>query len=132
MGLSEELYQAVLVFQKMTKHGARRRQLQYIGTLMRASDAEPICRKLESIAHAKSDHIAHMHQIESWRDALAAGDSDLLQKLPEQYPHTNRQRLNQLVRNARKEFERNSPGKSTRSLFEYLKAIALDDPKGGI
>lgn len=128
MDLPEELHQAVLFFQASKKHGARRRQLQYIGTLMRDIDPEPVYRQLDAIAQAKRQDRQLVQKIAGWRDALASGESDLLEKLPVRYPHTDRQRLHQLVRNARKEVRRNKAGKATRVLFEYLKSLVRVDP----
>lgn len=42
MGLDEDLLKAVLEAKRMKKHGALRRQKQYIGKLMGRVDEEPI------------------------------------------------------------------------------------------
>ena len=49
MGLPDELLTAIELAHKMKSHGARRRQIQYIGALMRHIDPQPIEAALERI-----------------------------------------------------------------------------------
>ena len=49
IGLTDELLEAIEFARKIKKHGARRRQIQYIGALMRHIDPQPIETALERI-----------------------------------------------------------------------------------
>jgi ribosome-associated protein len=124
MGLPPGLLEAIQTARTIKSHGARRRQMQYIGTLMRSVDAEPIeqaCLEIEQGAYRQAKAF---HRIEAWRDQLVDGDDDVLQEILNTFPDADRQRLGQLVRSARKEKEKSAPPKSARNLFRYLKALA--------
>jgi ribosome-associated protein len=47
----------------MTKFEAKRRQLQYIGKIMRSIDPEPIRERIEAINASSREHTARMHLI---------------------------------------------------------------------
>jgi len=49
LGLGEDLVDAVLEAKRMKKHGALRRQKQYIGRLMGRIDPEPVREALERL-----------------------------------------------------------------------------------
>ena len=117
MGLPARLLEAIQSVRAIKSHGARRRQMQYIGSLMRGVDAEPI--EQGAYGQAKA-----FHRIEAWRDQLVDGDDDRFQKILDTFPDADRRRLGQLVRSARKEKEKNAPPKSARNLFRYLNALA--------
>jgi ribosome-associated protein len=123
MDLPTELMTAIEAFWEMKSHGARRRQLQYIGSVMREVDATVIEQGLLEIAQGASLQARAFHRLESWRDRLVDGDDDLMQTILTEHPHADRQRLGQLVRSARKEKGKNAPPKSARNLFRHLKEI---------
>mgnify|MGYP000995198220 FL=1 len=68
--LPEILSDAIRQARSMQKHGARRRQLQYIGRLMREVDALPIQQKLDSWRQVSIHQTARLHQLERWRESL--------------------------------------------------------------
>jgi ribosome-associated protein len=108
---------------KMTRHGARRRQLQYVGVLMRKIDPTPIRIALENIRLGDHQKNLAFKKLERWRDALREGDPLLIEEILLACPSAERQRLHQLVRNARKEAEKGAPGRASRVLFQYLRQI---------
>lgn len=123
IGIPQELVEAVQFAKTITRHGARKRQSQLIGSIMRGIDPEPIRKGLEKIAlNSRRQTIEHQ-QIETWRDEFIAGDNDQIETFIKNYPDADRQKLKQLVRNARKEATRNLPPKSSRALFRYLKEL---------
>jgi ribosome-associated protein len=124
MDLPKELAEAIEAFRGMTSHGARRRQLQYIGAIMRAIDVAPIERALWEIEQGAYQQAQAFHRLESWRDRLVAGDDGLMEEILKAYPRADRQRLGQLVRNARKKTTGKAVPKSTRNLFRYLKTLS--------
>ena len=123
MDLPSLLMAAIRDIRPMKSHGARRRQLQYIGGLMRHVDNEPIEQALLEIEQGAYLQAQEFHRIEDWRDRLVAGDDDLMEKILRGCPQADRQRMGQLVRSARKEKQGNRPPKSARNLFRYLKEV---------
>jgi ribosome-associated protein len=124
MGLPTALLEAIQTVRAIKSHGARRRQMQYIGTLMRSVDTEPIEQALLEIEQGAYRQAKAFHRIEAWRDRLVDGNDDAILDILATFPDADRQRLGQLVRSARKEKEKNAPPKSARNLFRYLKALA--------
>jgi len=120
--LPAEIYNAVTLA-KTLKRGALRRQLQYIGTLMRKIDPAPIQEALQNIEEGNYKKAAVFKEIERWRDELITGNEKLIEKILKKYPGSDRQQLTQLVRNAIKERENNKPPKTFRALFRYLEKI---------
>jgi ribosome-associated protein len=121
--LPSALRSAVLDAKEIRAHGARRRQMQYIGSLMRKIDTATIEKALRIIEQGAYDQARAFHKMEAWRDQLVEGDDILLEKILSTHPHANRQRLGQLVRSARKEKDKGAPPKSSRNLFRYLKEL---------
>ena len=124
--LPETLLDAILEAKRITKFGAIKRQMQYIGRLMRNVDPAPIVAKLEVWSGKSSQHIAYMHRVERWRERLLESDSALTELLAE-HPDADAQRLRSLIRNALKEKELLKPPKSFREIFQVLREI-LPEP----
>lgn len=120
----EELLDAVMVARKTRKRGAKRRQMQYIGRLMRDIDPEPIRKALENIRLGDLDKARSFHKIEQWRDAIKAGEEQVIEEILASCPDAERQRLTQLARNAQHDAQKGKGVKSSRMLFRYLKEIA--------
>lgn len=121
--MPRELHEAILFAKTTKKHGAKRRQMQFIGSLMRSIDTEAIENALIKIEQRALLMARHHHETEALRDQLISGNTGLMDEIVEQYPDTDRQRLGQLVRSARKEKETRAPAKSSKKLFRYLKAL---------
>ena len=86
--LPETLRDAIVEAKRITKFGAIKRQMQYIGRLMRHVDPAPIIAKLEVWSGKSSQHIAYMHRVERWRERLLESDSALTELLAE-YPEAD-------------------------------------------
>lgn len=121
--IPEELSEAVLLAQTMKKREARRRQIQYIGSLMRHVDIDPILKVLETISQGRTRKMETFHQIETWRNRLIEGNDNLVEELLYRFPHADRRQFKQLIRNARKEKEGNRTSKFSRALFRYLDGL---------
>lgn len=122
--MPRELRDAVLFAKGLKKGEALRRQMQYIGALMRETDPEPIRKALDEIGSGKTEDAQQFKRLEQWRDALVDGNDKLLEDILDFFPDADRQRLRLLVLNARKEKEGNNPPKSFRSLFRYLRELS--------
>ena len=120
--MTDALREAVLVA-KLLKKEALRRQLQLIGALMRDEDAAAIRRALATLQQPHQEKVQVFHEIESWRDTLLAGDTDLLDELCNRFVGFDRQHVRQLLRNAGREQSLNKPPRSSRALFRYLQEI---------
>lgn len=121
LALPDNLQRAILEAQKITAHGAKRRQLQYIGKLMRVVDPAPIQAQLDIWNGDSQQHTAYLHELERWRERLL-DDPDSLAELVDEWPQMDVQQLRTLIRNARKERELHKPPKAYRALFQLLKA----------
>src|SRR5436305_11688991 len=114
--LPQELREAVLFARSLKKHEAHRRQLQYIGVIMREIDPEPIRQSLATIERQHKVETQAYHSLEIWRDRLIEGSDTLAEELLKQFPEADLQRIRQLVRNAHKEHKNNKPSKAARAL----------------
>jgi len=121
--LSAELRDAVQFAKTIKSHGALKRQMQFIGTLMRKIDSEPIEEAISNIEEGNYKKAAAFKETEQWRDELIAGNKNRMEEIMTNYPLAERQQLTQLIRNAVKERENNKPPKASRALFRYLTTI---------
>jgi len=127
MQLPESLLEAVLEARRLTRHEARRRQMQYIGRLMRDLDAAPIRDRLDKWLGQGREHTAQLHALERWREDLLAGDP-ALERFLREHPGADSQKLRTLIRNARREQGAALPPKSYRELFRVLRDITTKEP----
>jgi ribosome-associated protein len=123
MPLPENLREAVDEGRRIRQPGAKKRQLQYIGKLMRTLDAEPIREALAELDLKSARSAARHHQAERWRERLLEDGDAALSELVAEYPQADRQQLRQLARNAIKEQRQNRPPQSARALFRYLREL---------
>ena len=121
--LPEFLHDAVLAARRITSFEARRRQLQYIGKLMRKVDAEPIRARLDAWKAPSRIHTAQFKRAESWRERLLSGEAGALAELLGEYPLADEDQLARLIRDARHERETNGPPRNYRALFQALRAL---------
>ena len=122
--IPEDLREALLFAKTIKSREARRRQLQYIGGLVRRIDPTTIREFVENRDRQSQEELEAFHQLEQWRDELIEGNDELIEELCGRFPHVERQQLRQLARNARREYEKEKPPKSARQLFRYLKKIS--------
>jgi len=119
--LPETLRDAIIAARNMS-HEAKRRQLQYIGKLMRQIDVIPLREQLAAWAGDSQAETARLHATERWRNKLIEEDgaiNDFLQS----YPFANAQQLRTLIRNSRQEVLKSKPPKNSRLLFRYVREI---------
>lgn len=131
MGLDPDLRDAVLHAKTLGRGGALRRQMQYIGVLMRNVDPEPIREALEAIASGRGQDARLFRKLERWRDELIEGNDETLAEILLEHPNADLKRLRQLALNARKEREAGGPPKSSRGLFRYLRGLYETSGPGG-
>lgn len=133
--LSEKLVITLEDAKRITNFEGRRRQMQFVGKLMRKLDEEDIAAveaALEEQRKPSAEATLALHQAEQWRDRLVA-DDDALTGWMELAPQTDVQHLRTLIRQARKDAQgvKERPGeavrhgKAYREVFQLVRA-ALD------
>ncbi|MGL4931652.1 MAG: ribosome biogenesis factor YjgA [Plesiomonas sp.] len=121
--LDDELRAEIELAKKIKKEGLRR-QVQFIGKMLRSRDVEPIITALDKMKNRHNQQIALFHKFEHIRDRLIEnGDADL-QLVLNDFPNADRQHLRNLVRSAVKERAESKPPKAYREIFQYLKELA--------
>ncbi|MFZ4703155.1 MAG: ribosome biogenesis factor YjgA, partial [Candidatus Methylumidiphilus sp.] len=122
------LFDAVKLAQSIVNHhGAFKRQRKFIAKLMRDMDVEPIRQQLEGDSNVSARAVHQVHLIERWRDRLLKGEDTELNALMADYPHAERPKLRQLIRDARKEHDTEAPPRSARLLFKYLRELMAEE-----
>lgn len=124
--MPDEVKDAILMCQTISNHEGRRRQLQYVGKMMRTLSEEEVAvikRTIDSWKGASKAETAALHALERRREKLLADDKALTELLSE-HPQLDAQHLRTLIRNARKEQAENKPPKAYRELFQILKDLA--------
>ena len=105
LDLSEKLVDAVAEAKRITNFEGKRRQMQYIGKLMRGLDDEQlgaVRAALNEQLNGSAEDKLRLHQAESWRERLVADDEAVGEWIA-QFPGTDIQQLRSLVRQARKD-----------------------------
>lgn len=120
--LPAELRRAVLEAKRVTAREARRRQLQYIGRLMRDVDAAPIRAIFDAWNRQSTAEKTLHHNAERWRDELLAG-GDALTKFASQFRGHELQPLRNLVRAAIADASRGKQPKHNREIYRMVRTM---------
>ncbi len=129
--LPEKLMEAVLEAKKLTQFGAIRRQMQYIGKLMREIEVDEIRAKLALWDAQSKENAAELHQVERWRSRLL-DEENAFEEFARSYPQADRTHIRNLVRSIQKDRDAGKPPKQFRALFRELRDIIRGDQKSGI
>ena len=127
LALSERLLDAIRQYKTTRTHEGRRRQMQYIGKLMRGTDVEPIRQAVIDMQLGRAKDSLALHEAERWRVELIA-DDEALTRWTASHPTTDGQQLRSLVRAARKDASLDSEkrsGRAFRDLFQFVKQATL-------
>jgi ribosome-associated protein len=127
MGLPDALLRAVRDAQRIKSHEAKRRQMQYIGRLMREVDAGPIREQLAALKGDSAQAAAQHRRLEALRGRLLEDDAALTD-FAAAHPGADLQALRSLLRSARKEQKEGKPPRAYRELFRFLKDAAASTP----
>jgi|SRR5690554_5052842 len=125
MPIDDELTAAIMLARRIrnTREGYRR-QLQLVTKLLRQSDYTAVQRELDGLQRSGDAENAKFHALERWRERILAEGDDGVQAFLDEYPETDRQKLRQLVRKAKKEQAEEKPPAAYRALFKYLREAA--------
>lgn len=123
--MPEALREAIGELRRTRSHEGRRRQLQYVGKLMRQAETEALREAVAAAQLGGARDALLLHRAEQWRAELVADDEALTRWMAE-HPGTELQRLRALIRNARKDAalppgERH--GRAWRELFQFIRPL---------
>lgn len=122
--LPPELQQAIDEYKRIpAKRGARKRQLQFIGRVMRDIDPRPILQVLDEQGQQAELEKRRFHRLEEIRDQLLTGDAAMLDELIRDHANLDIQYLRALIRQAQKERTEGKPPAAARKLFTYLREV---------
>ncbi|WP_304524119.1 ribosome biogenesis factor YjgA [Cupriavidus sp. AU9028] len=121
--MPEALHDAIHEARRINSHEGKRRQMQYVGKIMRGLDddeVEAIRRALEGFKGTSKAETARLHLIERWREMLLR-DDDALTRFLAEHPGVDVQSMRNLIRGARREQQQNKPPRNFRELFQAIK-----------
>lgn len=121
--LPDKLREALLACRSIKSHEAHRRQLQYIGKLMRHIDTAPIQQSLMEVKQGGQVAAAQLHQLERWRERLLSEGNSALDELLHAYPKADAAHIQKLIASAHKESAQKQPPRAARLLFKYLREL---------
>ena len=127
--MEERLLSALKELKKTKSHEGRRRQLQYVGKLMRFADVEPLREAVSAFKLGHAQDAVRLHHAERWRAELVA-DTDALTRWMQKHPDSDAQRLRSLIRAAQKDAAlppEQRHGRAWRELFQFIKPELRDD-----
>jgi len=133
LALPEKLVEALAEAKRITNFEGKRRQMQYVGKLMRGlddDDLQSIREALDVQQKGSARDAMALHQAEKWRDDLIARDEAFEQWLSA-HPSTDTQQLRALIRQARKDVQPDAEsiskglaprhGRAYREIFQLVK-----------
>lgn len=126
MPMPEDLADAVLAARRITDHEGKRRQMQYIGRVMRSlteQETDALRAALEANRGVNKAETARLHWIENTRERLLA-DDDAFTTFLREHPGADAQTGRTLIRNARKEAQQGKPPRYFRELFQWIKTAS--------
>lgn len=103
--------------------GAYRRQVRYLGRLLRDIDVAPVRIAVDAYHGASLEDKARMKRLERWRERLMEEGDPAVAALLDEFPGADAQQLRQLLRNAHKEHEAGRPPRSYRLLLRFLREL---------
>ncbi len=123
MPMPEKLDDAVREARRITDHEGKRRQVQYVGRVMRSlldEETAALRTALDTYNGVNKAETAKLHWIERTREKLLADDAALTEFI-RQHPNADPQQGRTLIRNARKEAQQSKPPRYFRELFQWIK-----------
>jgi ribosome-associated protein len=125
IALPELLLEAIIEAQRISDFEGRRRQLQFIGKLMREVEPAPIRAHLDQLKGIAHESTAKQHLVERWRERLLA-EADALTLFASEYPQGDLQRLRSLIASVKRDQANNQPPKNYRELFRAVREIVTN------
>jgi ribosome-associated protein len=121
MDLPDELRVAILEAKRIpnSKHGGNKRQMQYIGRLMREVDPAPILAQLQALKAPNQKQTAQHHLAERWRERMLA-DATSVAAFVREFPEADQTTLEKYLAAAKDDHAKQRPPKNFRLLYQTL------------
>lgn len=121
--MDPQLAEAIALARRIRKkHEAFRRQMQFIGKLMRQRDTQPIEDALQKLKYPHQQATLEFHQVEQWRDRLLGAEADeALQELLAFRDTIDADKIRQWQQEHRIQQQQSKPPMASRQLFVYLR-----------
>ncbi len=136
LALPDKLAEAIAGAKRITNFEGKRRQLQFVGKLMRKLEPDDLDAVRKALAEQHSGSASEtlaLHQVEQWRERLIEDDG-ALQDWVTQHPKSDSQQMRALIRQARKDAVPSKPGeaprhgKAYRELFQLVRSSLFESP----
>ncbi|MDM0113317.1 ribosome biogenesis factor YjgA [Variovorax sp. J22R133] len=127
LDITEKLRDAIVEARKITNFEGKRRQMQFIGKLMRLQEPavlDQVRAALDEQDRPSAEATQALHEAELWRDRLIV-DDDAVGGWIETHPSTDAQQLRALVRQARKDLKAGPPGEAPRQGRAYREIFQI-------
>mgnify|MGYP000235754880 FL=1 len=118
------IYEATIDLKNLKSNSAKKRQVQYLGKLLREIDLTDAFIIMKQLKVSSQKEIQRNNIIEGWRNKLLNNNNSITEFVDE-YPEIDRQSLRQTISNAQKEKIKNKPPKYSRQLFKLIKDIII-------
>jgi len=118
------IYEATIDLKNLKSNSAKKRQVQYLGKLLREIDLTDAFIVMKQLKVSSQKEIQRNNIIESWRDKLLT-NTESITEFVDKYPKIDRQSLRQTISNAQKEKKDNKPPKHSKQLFKLIKDIVI-------
>lgn len=127
MPLTPNIRSAILEWQSLSSHEGRRRQMQYIGRLMREeADPQAVRDALDAIKLGHTGETSSFKRSEKLRDDLMSATDAEMDTLLAAFPAEDAAEIRDLTAKARNEREHSRPPHAYRALFRKLKSLPAE------
>ena len=123
--LPDALAKAIADYHRFSTNEAKRRQLQFIGKLMRNADVSELEASLDLIEGRSAQARFQFRQLEVWRDRLIDEPAALTEYLSD-HPQTDRQQLRHHIQRVQKARDADQQRTAARALFRFLRGAQQD------
>ncbi|WP_404401362.1 DUF615 domain-containing protein [Idiomarina seosinensis] len=122
--LDDELREAILLARRIQKkHEAFRRQMQFVGKLMRLRDVQPIQAALDQVTGRQQQATTHFHSIEQWRERILEQGNEAITAFSQEFPAADSKHLQHLRHEHQQQLQHQKPPMASRQLFVYLRQL---------
>ncbi len=117
------LHEALHESLRIKKPNARRRHVRFLAKLLDREDTDAVQAAIDRLEERKRGDRQRLHLQEGWRERLIDAGDEALGAFLAVYPQADRQRLRQLIRDARKERDGDKPPAAARKLFRLIREL---------
>ena len=121
LGVDEDLREAIIVWQKTASHEGKRRQMQYVGRLMRNVDTRRLFLAWQKFKADGAAAAKDLHEIEELRQRLLDDAPGVWSEVFSKFPDIDRHELEHLVKEAKEEQKAGKPPRAFRAVFRFLR-----------